>query len=127
MIGYITLGTNDIDKAAEFYEALLGEIGAKRVVNEDHLKMWSVARGQPMLGVIKPYDGKPATFGNGTMSALLLDSPETVSRMHAKALELGATDEGAPGPRGAGQLFFGYFRDTEGHKLAFYAPNKAKD
>ena len=127
MIGYITLGTNDIDKAAEFYEALLGEIGAKRVVNEDHLKMWSVARGQPMLGVIKPHDGKQATFGNGTMSALLLDSPETVSKMHAKALELGATDEGAPGPRGAGQLFFGYFRDQEGHKLAFYAPNKAKD
>ncbi|MDF2366931.1 VOC family protein [Sneathiella sp.] len=127
MIGYVTLGTNDIDKATEFYEALLGEIGAKRVVDEDHLKMWSVARGQPMLGVIKPHDGKVATFGNGTMPALLMDSPETVSKMYAKALDLGATDEGAPGPRGAGHLFFGYFRDPEGHKLAVYAPVKAKD
>ncbi|MZR31134.1 VOC family protein [Sneathiella litorea] len=127
MIGYITLGTNDIDKATEFYEALLSEIGAKRVVNEDHLKMWSVARGQPMLGVIKPHNGEAATFGNGTMPALLLDSTETVTKMHAKAIELGGTDEGAPGPRGGGQLFFGYFRDPEGHKIAFYAPNKAKD
>lgn len=122
MIGYVTLGTNDIEKATAFYDALLGEIGAKRIVSDDRLRMWSVARGQPMLAVIKPYNGEKATIGNGTMPALLVDSAETVSTLHAKALSLGGTDEGAPGPRGAGKLFFGYCRDPEGHKLAFYAP-----
>ncbi|MCF8466781.1 MAG: VOC family protein [Sneathiella sp.] len=120
MIGYITLGTNNIDKATEFYDALLGEMGAKRVVTSDRLRMWSVARGQPMLAVIKPYDGEPATVGNGTMPAILVDSADTVTKLHAKALALGGTDEGAPGPRSGGKMFFGYCRDLEGHKLAFY-------
>jgi len=121
MIGYVTLGTNDIEKATEFYDALFGEIGAKRIVSNDRFRMWSVVRGQPMFAVIKPYDGKEATVGNGTMPALLVDSKDTVEKMHTKALELGGTDEGAPGLRGGGQLFIGYFRDLEGHKLAIYA------
>ena len=122
MIGYVTLGTNDIDKSTAFYDALLGEVGAKKVMNTDRLRMWSVARGQPMLAVIKPYDGGTATAGNGTMPALLMDSQETVRKMHAKAISLGATDEGAPGPRMDGKMYFGYVRDPEGHKLAFYTP-----
>ncbi|WP_334128678.1 VOC family protein [Sneathiella sp.] len=120
MIGYVTLGTNDIEKSTAFYDALLGEIGAKRIISSDRMSMWSVARGQPMLAVIKPYDGKPAVAGNGTMPALAMDSSETVKKMYEKAISLGATDEGAPGPRQDGRMYFGYVRDPEGHKLAFY-------
>lgn len=122
MIGYVTLGTNDIEKSAAFYDALLGEVGAKRVINTDRLCMWSVARGQPMLAVIKPYDGEKATPGNGTMPALLMDSTEIVQKLYEKALSLGALDEGAPGPRAGGNMYFSYVRDPEGHKLAFYSP-----
>ncbi|WP_340150242.1 VOC family protein [uncultured Sneathiella sp.] len=122
MIGYVTLGTNDIDKATEFYDELLAEIGAKRVLSNDRLRMWSVARGQPMLAVIKPYDQKEATIGNGTMVAILLENAEMVGKMHAKALSMGCEDEGPLGPRGSGQSVFAYCRDLEGHKLAFYAP-----
>lgn len=122
MIGYVTLGTNDIEKATEFYDTLLAEVGAKRVLSNNRLRMWSVARGQPMLAVIKPYDGEEATIGNGTMTAILLENAEMVGKMHAKALSLGCKDEGPLGPRGSGQSVFAYFRDPEGHKLAFFAP-----
>lgn len=121
MIGYVTLGTNDLEKATAFYDALLGLINAKRIISSDRMSMWSVGRGQPMLAVIKPYDGKPATAGNGTMPAIITDSPETVKKLHEKALSLGATDEGAPGPRQDGRMYFGYVRDPEGHKLAFFS------
>lgn len=120
MIGYVTLGTNDIEKATGFYDALLGELGARRIVSDDHIRMWSVAKGAPMLSVIKPYNGEPATIGNGTMPAIAVDSIEKVAQLHAKALELGGTDEGAPGPRRNDTMEFGYIRDLEGHKLAFY-------
>lgn len=120
MIGYVTLGTNDIDKARAFYDAVLGEIGAQRFVDDDRLTVWGVKPGAGMLSVIKPYDGEPATVGNGTMVAIFVDSPEKVDKLHAKALYLGGTDEGAPGLRGSGKMHFAYCRDLEGHKLAFY-------
>ncbi|MEX0584085.1 MAG: VOC family protein, partial [Sneathiella sp.] len=106
MIGYVTLGTNDIEKATEFYDTLLGEIGAKRVLSNERLRMWSAARGQPMLAVIKPYDGEKATIGNGTMTAILLENVEMIAKMHAKALSLGCKDEGPLGPRGSGKSIF---------------------
>ena len=120
MIGYVTLGSNDIPRAAKFYDALLGEIGAKRFMEMDGFVAWSCSPTTPGLSVIKPYDGKPATVGNGVMIALRMDSKEKVDRVHAKALELGGKDEGAPGPRGEG-FYAGYFRDLDGNKLnAFY-------
>ncbi len=119
MIGYVTLGTNDLPRAAAFYDALLGELGASRFMEADRFVAWAVRPDQPSLGVIKPYDGKAATIGNGTMVALIVDSPAKVDALHRKALELGGTDEGAPGPRGEG-FYAGYFRDLDGNKLNFF-------
>lgn len=120
MIGYVTLGTNDIERAARFYDALLGELGASRFMEMETFIAWSTAPGAPAVSVIKPFDGKPATVGNGVMVALAMDSQEKVDALHKKAMELGAQDEGAPGPRGPG-FYAGYFRDPDGNKLnAFF-------
>lgn len=120
MIGYVTLGSNDLARAAKFYDALLGAIGAKRSMEGDTFVAWSCSHDKPGLGVIKPFDGNAATVGNGTMVALVVDSKEKVQQLHAKALELGGKDEGAPGPRGEG-FYAGYFRDLDGNKLnAFF-------
>ena len=117
MIGYVTLGTNDIERAARFYDALLAEIGAGRYMESETFIAWAVAPDKPALGVIKPYDGKAATVGNGTMIALVVDSNAKVDSVHRKAMELGGTDEGAPGPRGTGGFYAAYFRDLDGNKL----------
>ena len=70
MIGYVTLGTNDLPRAAAFYDALLGELGAKRLWDSPTGIGWGVAMDKPMLAAMKPHDGQPATHGNGTMVAL---------------------------------------------------------
>lgn len=120
MIGYVTLGTNDIERAARFYDALLAEVGAKRFLESDTFIAWATGPGAPALSVIQPFDGNPATVGNGVMVALAMDSREKVDALHRKALELGAQDEGAPGPRGDA-FYAGYFRDPDGNKLnAFF-------
>jgi len=117
MIGYVTLGTNNHEAAAAFYDALLGTIGASRFMETDTFIAWAVSQDKPALSIIKPADGKEACIGNGTMVALILDSTDKVDAFYAKALELGATDEGAPGPRGDGGFYAGYFRDLDGNKL----------
>jgi predicted lactoylglutathione lyase len=120
MIGYVTLGTNDFERAASFYDALLGEIGAKRAMEMDTFIAWATAPNTPMIAIIKPFDKKPATVGNGVMVAILVDSKEKVQALHKKALALGGKDEGAPGERGPG-FYAGYFRDLDGNKLnAFF-------
>jgi predicted lactoylglutathione lyase len=120
MIGYVTLGTNDLARAAKFYDALLAEIGAKRAMEMETFIAWATAPGTPMVSVIKPFDGKAATVGNGVMVAINVDSKAKVDALHKKALALGGKDEGAPGARGAG-FYAGYFRDLDGNKLnAFY-------
>ena len=119
MIGYVTLGTNDLARATRFYDALLGEIGAKRMMEDEGFVAWSVAPDKPALSVTKPYDGRPATVGNGTMVALVVDTPAKVDALYRKAIELGATDEGKPGPRGVG-FYAAYFRDLDGNKLNFF-------
>ena len=116
MIGYVTLGTNDLQRGARFYDALLGELGAKRFMEYETFIAWSVAPDKPALSITKPYDGNAATVGNGVMIALIVDSKEKVDRIYAKALELGGTDEGPAGPRGDG-FYAGYFRDLDGNKL----------
>ena len=117
MIGYVTLGTNNLPRAAKFYDALLGEIGAKRFMEDDRFIAWAVSPTAPGIGLTQPFDGKPATVGNGVMVAIAVDSPEKVDRLYKKALELGATDEGPAGPRGDGSFYAGYFRDPDGNKL----------
>ncbi len=116
MIGYVTLGTNDIERAAAFYDALLGQIGATRFMDFGTFIAWAVSPDKPALALTKPYDGGPATVGNGVMVALVMDSKEKVDALHAKALELGGKDEGAPGPR-SDNFYAGYFRDPDGNKL----------
>ena len=120
MIGYTTVGTNDLQRAAAFYDALLAEFGAKRAMEMETFIAWATAPNTPMVAIIKPYDKQPATVGNGVMIALLASSKEQVDKIHAKALALGGKDEGAPGPRGPG-FYAGYFRDLDGNKLnAFF-------
>ena len=116
MIGYVTLGTNNMDKAAAFYDALLGTLGASRMMEAETFIAWSTGMGAPAISVIKPADGNAATVGNGAMVAIVVDSTEKVDALHAKALELGGTDEGAPGQR-MDNFYAGYFRDLDGNKL----------
>jgi predicted lactoylglutathione lyase len=116
MIGYVTLGTNDLKRAAKFYDELLALLGAKRAMELETFIAWAAAPNTPMVSVIKPFDKKPATVGNGVMVALAASSKEQVNAVHAKALALGGKDEGAPGPRGDG-FYAGYFRDLDGNKL----------
>lgn len=118
MIGYVTLGTNDLEKAVSFYDQLFATIGAGRFLETEQFVAWSTGMDQAGVSVTKPYDGKPATVGNGTMVAIMLDSNEKVDAFYNKALELGATCEGKPGPRGEMSGFYaGYFRDLDGNKL----------
>ena len=119
MIGYVTLGTNDLPRAAAFYDALFAEMGAKRLWDTDRGIGWGTAMNMPSLGLLKPFNGEPATVGNGTMIALMVDSRDKVDTLYKKAMALGATDEGAAGPRGEG-FYAGYFRDLDGNKLSVY-------
>jgi predicted lactoylglutathione lyase len=116
MIGYVTLGTNDITRSAAFYDKLLAEIGAKRMMEQETFIVWGNSPSQAALSVTKPFDGKPATIGNGVMVALAVKEPAQVDKLHTKAMELGAKDEGAAGPRGEG-FYAAYFRDPDGNKL----------
>jgi catechol 2,3-dioxygenase-like lactoylglutathione lyase family enzyme len=120
MIGYTTFGTNDLERAGKFYDGLFAVLGGKRAMATDGLILWATGPGTPMVGVIKPHDGKTATRGNGTMIALAAKDKAQVDAIYAKAIELGGTDEGKPGPRG-GNFYAGYFRDLDGNKLnAFF-------
>jgi len=119
MIGYTSVGTNDLEKAVHFYGELLSLLGAKPFFKSERGVGWGTSPDKPMFSVLKPFDGQKATVGNGAMVALSAANPEQVQALHAKALQLGAQDEGAPGLRGSG--FYGaYFRDLDGNKLAAY-------
>jgi catechol 2,3-dioxygenase-like lactoylglutathione lyase family enzyme len=119
MIGYVTLGTNDFPRAVKFYDELLGKLGAKRVFSTDRAVAWGTSETAPGIGVCMPFDGKPATRGNGSMVAIVVDSREKVDQLYALALALGGTDEGKPGPRGEG-FYAAYWRDLDGNKLNFF-------
>ncbi|MEJ6003429.1 VOC family protein [Paucibacter soli] len=116
MIGYTTLGTNDLPRAAAFYDELFAVIGVKRIMDFGRGYAWGTGMDKPGFGVMLPFDGQPATVGNGVMVALVVDSQDKVRALHAKALALGGKDEGAPGPRGEG-FYAAYFRDLDGNKL----------
>ena len=120
MKGYVTLGTNNLDSAAHFYEQLLESIGVKRQREIPNHIVYFGDESDTELAVIIPADGKSATAGNGTMVALRIDSQEKIRELHALAIKLGGTDEGAPGPRGTGTFWGAYFRDLDGNKLVFF-------
>jgi len=118
MIGYVTLGTNDLPRAVKFYDELFGSIGVGRFIETEQFVAWAPSPEQPGISITKPFDGKPATVGNGTMVAMIFNSTEEVDAFYQKAISLGATCEGAPGPRGEMSGFYaGYFRDLDGNKL----------
>lgn len=121
MIGYITLGTNDLERAGKFYDVLLAELGAKRIMSDERMLGWGNKANKTIFSVITPFDEAPASPGNGVMIALDVESPELVHRIYEKALELGGTDEGKPHDRGSSMGFYGgYFRDLDGNKLVAY-------
>jgi catechol 2,3-dioxygenase-like lactoylglutathione lyase family enzyme len=125
MIGYVTVGTNDLDRARTYYDALFESVGGKRLLELDDRRgftMYGVAMKRPGVVVTRPYDGNPANPGNGNMVALAMDSKDKVDAFHAKALALGGTNEGDPGYRGDPKLgyYFAYFRDPDQNKFAVF-------
>ena len=122
MIAYTILGTNNLVKSAAFYDALLGEVGCKRALEIPRVILYQGKEGTPFFCIAEPADGEPATAGNGTMISLGAGSKEEVDRLYSRAIELGANDEGKPGPRknGALEFYAGYFRDPDGNKLNFF-------
>lgn len=122
MIAYTCVGTNDWDKATNFYDSLMAEAGAKPVVDMGRFRAYGTAPDAPMFAVVKPFDEAPATVGNGTMIALACGTEAQVNKMHDKAVALGGTCDGPCGPRAGGAFYLGYVRDLDGNKLAFFAP-----
>jgi catechol 2,3-dioxygenase-like lactoylglutathione lyase family enzyme len=124
MIGYATIGTNNLAGTRTFYDALLSEIGAKRLMElPSGFTMYGARMDRPALAITPPFNGKPASPGNGNMLALVLKERAQVDALYKKALQLGGSDEGAPGVRGeeGPQAFYAaYFRDPEGNKLCAY-------
>ena len=120
MIAYVTIGVNDMARAEAFYNELLAELGGKQLMGMDRIKFYGTGEGGAMLAICIPYDEGEQNCGNGTMFAIPAGGPEGVQKMYAKALELGATDEGEPGDRVPGVFYGAYVRDLDGNKLCFY-------
>ena len=124
MIGYVVLGTNDLPRAASFYDELLAEMGVARIMEfGGRGYAWAAEMDKPALCIMLPHDGQPATVGNGVMAAIAADSREQVDRIHEKAIELGGSDEGPPGLRAEGGegFYAAYFRDLDGNKLDVFS------
>ena len=117
MIGYVTLGTNDLARATRFYDAIAKELGVGRMMDTERFIAWGTPGGGAGIGLTRPFDGKPATVGNGVMVAFEARDKAQVDRIHRLALSLGGKDEGAPGPRGDQGFYAAYFRDLDGNKL----------
>ena len=121
MIGYVTLGTNDLARASAFYDELAKAMGYGRMMEEDGFIAWgSFEDGTVGLAATKPFNGEEASVGNGTMVALQVDSPVKVRAVYDVAMANGASDEGPPGPRGGDGFYAGYFRDLDGNKLNIF-------
>ena len=126
MIGYVTIGTNDLDRAASFYDAIAAELGVGRMMEFDTFIAWGRPGGAAGIGVTRPFDGQAATVGNGVMVALEAKDTEQVRRLYDIALASGGTDEGPPGDRGGG-FYAAYFRDPDGNKLNAYVMDVAAE
>jgi predicted lactoylglutathione lyase len=116
MIGYVTLGTNDLERAAKFYDAIAAEMGTSRMMEWPGAIAWGTPGGGAGIGLTKPFDGQAASVGNGVMVALEAASREQIQRLYDIALAHGGTCEGPPGPRGD-SFYAAYFRDPDGNKL----------
>ena len=119
VLSYVTIGTNDFERALRFYDALFTELGGNRSFEAPTGQFYGFSDGS-LFGVFKPADGQAATGGNGTMFAFKVESPERVADVYGKAIGFGATDEGQPGPRGDRGFYASYIRDPDGNKLCIY-------
>lgn len=117
MIGYITVGTDNLKRSASFYDPLFTSLGANRAMTADDYIAWMNTENSPMFAIHTPADGQCATVGNGTMIALLAKNPAQVDAIYKQAISLGAIDEGKPGPREKSGFYVAYFRDLDGNKL----------
>jgi catechol 2,3-dioxygenase-like lactoylglutathione lyase family enzyme len=123
MIGYVTIGTDDFDKALGFYDGVFGAIGYERKSFDGAWGFYGPkGEGEGNVGICKPFNGEPARGGNGIMIAFVAPSKDAVGTAHAAGLEAGGTDEGAPGFRPPdGNAFYGaYLRDPTGNKLCIF-------
>ncbi|MEM9168973.1 MAG: VOC family protein [Pseudomonadota bacterium] len=122
MLAYSTIGTNDMDRATAFYDALFESVGAKQIFKrpDGGFVAYGVQPGQPMFGIARPYDGGEAAPGNGNMVAIAASGPDDVKALYDKAIALGATCAGEAGPRLGGMAHCGYVRDLDGNKLNFF-------
>lgn len=117
MIGYTTVGTDNLERSARFYDPLFASFGADRVIQEQDFIAWSNDEDAPMFSIHIPADGKAASIGNGVMIALRAKNRAQVDEIYHQAIQLGASDEGAPGPRGDSGFYAAYFRDYDGNKI----------
>ena len=120
MIGYVTIGVNDMEKAKGFYTALLADLGASVIMDMDRIAFIGTGPGAPMLAVCVPFNENDPQPGNGNMVAITAESKEKVGEMYNKAIELGASCDGPPGQRIPDMFYGAYVRDPDGNKLAFY-------
>lgn len=122
MIGYVTVGTNDFVAALKFYDTVFLSVGVNRLWRHGQMAAWGRSRAEPALCIASPFNGEPASVGNGAMIALRMTDRQAVDTLHAKSLLLGGLDEGRPGPRGDHGFYGEYFRDLDGNKLNAYVP-----
>lgn len=120
MIGYTTIGVTDMERAKAFYSELFAKQGAKVVTDMGRIAFIGTKRGEPMLAVCEPYNQEAPTPGNGNMIAFPVSTKEEVDALYARAVELGATDDGAPGQRIPDRFYGGYVHDPDGNKICFF-------
>ena len=117
MIGYVTLGTRDLERGAKFYDAIAKEMETPRMMEMETFIAWGKWDGPAGIGLTQPFDGNVQSVGNGVMVALEAKDKEQVHKIYEIAMANGGSDEGAPGPRGDDGFYAAYFRDPDGNKL----------
>ena len=118
VIGFVMVGTNDLEKSSNFYDSILVHLGMKRVtITERYIGYGYSEDDGVKFYITKPHNKENATAGNGTMVTLSAETKEAVDKFHKTALEIGAIDEGAPGQRSDGN-YYAYVRDPDGNKIA---------
>ncbi len=120
MIGYTTIGVNDMARAKAFYQELLADLGGDLLLDMGRIAFFGRGMEEPMIAVCTPYNEEAPTPGNGTMIAIPAGTKEAVDKLYHKAISLGASSEGEPGQRIPDQFYGAYVRDLDGNKLAFF-------
>lgn len=120
MIGYVTIGVSDMEKAKAYYTELLADLGASLVMDMDRIAFIGTGMGAPMLSICVPFNEGDPEPGNGNMVAITAPSKEKADELYAKAIALGGTSEGEPGQRIPDMFYGAYVRDPDGNKMVFY-------